>query len=173
MDTPCSAGSTPPLQFDRLCTRCLSLFDGTAIVYQHERVLQTLQYHHNMEELKASVRLGCHLCNLLLGNMGEKHIQALENALTSASSDREVNTKRQIIALLIAPCSSGSNSSNLFTVGDVVYLRFEIDLDIPLSSLAYTDISLQDVMVDFAMFPTNCEIPSSIYSAREESANDK
>jgi hypothetical protein len=41
------------------------VFDSNAVSYPHAKVdFQTRQYHHNIEELKASVKLGYHLCTV-------------------------------------------------------------------------------------------------------------
>jgi hypothetical protein len=82
------AHSSVPLRFDWLCTRCSSPFDSNAVLNPHANVgFQTRQYHHNIEELKASVKLGGHLCTVLLASVKEKRIRELENALSSGLTD--------------------------------------------------------------------------------------
>lgn len=166
MDAQCNKASSVPVRFDWLCTRCSSIFDSNAVLYPHEKSgFQTRQYHHNVEQLKASVSLGCQLCTALLSSMKEELIRGLENALASASSDRKVNADHRMIAVFPEPFS-GTSDDEAFCKSYITHLCFYPDLDIPLSLFDQNSLSPKPRLSRFTLFPADCKISGNLM--REE-----
>ena len=167
MEIPSNADPSMPTRLDWLCTQCSSLFDGTASFDEYQTGFARQQYHHNINELRASVKLGCHLCTFRLGNISDKDIRALNNALTPTSNDRrKVNPDHRLIAVFVVP-RPAARPGHFNCVDRDVHFRIQADLDIPLPSLGHRDTSWQDVLMEFELSPVNCKILSSSGSRRQ------
>ena len=74
---------------DRLCQVCQTLFCGSAPHSSTQRE-SWRRPHHNLQDLQASAKDGCHLCNLIVGCAEKEALRELnEEFAASSGSDRE------------------------------------------------------------------------------------
>lgn len=169
MDIQPDSDSSMPVCFDWLCAECASLFDSTAVLYPSETGLQTRQYHHNIEELKACVRLGCHLCTALLEKLNYSgYTEYLEKNLASVG-ERMVNTDHRLWAIYPVPCYKHRDPTQRYKK-QIYRLDFFLDLDKSLPSWNPKSLSRSESRkASFELVPANCRasgIPSIILSVR-------
>ena len=77
------------VQFDRLCELCTKLFDSEAawktdLSYQLTEDHHFYRSHHDIRALEKSASAGCHLCNLILGQIDLLDLENLRKDLDEA-----------------------------------------------------------------------------------------
>ena len=77
------------VQFDRLCELCTKLFDSEAawktdLSYTRINDRHYYRSHHDIRALKKSADAGCHLCNLIFGQIGSSDLARMRKDLDEA-----------------------------------------------------------------------------------------
>ena len=73
------------VQFDRLCELCTKLFDSEAAWdMKYNTSDSRYRSHHNIRALEESADAGCHLCNLILGQIDSTDLEKMRKDLDEA-----------------------------------------------------------------------------------------
>ena len=95
MSAPGSKRPGESVQFDRLCELCTKLFDREAARTELSFLFEDRHHyrsHHDIRALEKSADAGCHLCNLIFGQIHSSDLETMRRDLDEAF----VQSNRQI-----------------------------------------------------------------------------